>query len=208
MRKYRYTLALALVAVGLAILFSSVRRMEGFPRELTLIFWPAEFAWQFLRNEVGKGTVRTVVSNVAVFSILAGLEGGLVGFLFDSFLHYRRVSLRHHVKYLSYSKDPVDLAFRRRVLEILCKYDPAGLLTVTTDQEVYRPEAELILSNLKHLSSAKGLQNFCRQHIQRHFGRSAARAFDSYEALARDIWSGYKQLRSSPRQVPPTSTGA
>ena len=172
-----------------------------------LVFWPADYLWQYLRIEVGKGAVRTIVSNVAVFAILAGLEGAIVGFLLDLFLRYRRLALRHRVKYLSYSKDHVDLSFRRRVLEILNKYDPASLLTIATDKDVYRPEAELILSNLKHLGSAKGLQNFCRRHFKRHFGRHAVSSFKGLQALSEDIWSGYKQVRSSPRQATPTSHG-
>ena len=207
MRKFRYTETLALVAAGAAVLLQLFKGIDGFPRQVALFFWPADYLWQYLRTEVAKGVIRTVVSNVAVFSILAALEGALLGFLLDSFLRYRRVILRRRVKYLSYSKDRVDLAFRRRVLEIVSKYDPAGLLTITTDGEIYRPEAELILGNLKHLGSAKGLQRFCRRHFKRHFGRRAVSAFDKYEDLSKDIWFGYKQLRSSPRQAPPSTPG-
>lgn len=207
MRKFRCTETFALVAAGLAVLLQIFEQVDDFPRQIGLLFWPADFLWQYLRIEVGKGAIRTVVGNVAVFSILAALEGALLGFLLDLFLRYRRLNLRHRVKYLSYSKNPMDLAFRRRVLEIVSKYDPARLLTMTADEEVYRPEAELILGSLKHLGSAKGLQRFCQKNFKRHFGRRAVSAFDQYKALSKDIWAGYKQVRSAPRQAPPTTHG-
>jgi hypothetical protein len=207
MRKFRCTVTLALVAAGAAVLLSLIRQAEWFPTQVMLIFWPADYLWQYLRTEVAKGTARTVVSNVAVFCILAALEGAIVGFLLDSFLHHRKISLRRRVKYLSYSKNHVDLAFRRRVLDIVIKYDPAGLLAITADKEVYRPETELILSNLNRLGSAKGLQKFCRRNFKRHFGRHAVAVFDKYEVLSKDIWAEYEKSQSLPRQAPPITPG-
>ena len=207
MRKYRYTGSFALIAIVAAVFLYFLKGTEVFPRKILVIFWPAEFVQEQLRTEVGKGNIRNLLGNVSVFSILVGIEGAIVGFLLDSFVYFRRAALRRRVKYLSYSKDPVDLAFRRRVLELISKYDPAALFTITTDEDAYRPEAELILDNLKHMLTAGGLQRFCRRNFRRHFGRRAIKSFDRYDALARDIWSEYKQLRSSPRYAPPTTHG-
>ncbi|NIA07976.1 MAG: hypothetical protein GWP14_10170 [Actinobacteria bacterium] len=207
MRRYRYTLILALVAAVAAILLYVIKDTEGFPQSVMLVFWPADYVWQYLHTGIGKGVARTVIDNVAVFSILAGLEGALLGFLLDSLFAYRDAVLMRRVKFLYHDKDHIDLAFRRRVLEIIRKYDPAGLLTITTDEQVYSPEAELILANLKRLGSAKGLQKFCRQQFKHRYGRTAVSAFDKYEVLAGDIWAGYMQLHSSPRQAPPITPG-
>ena len=207
MRKYRCTITLALAAAIAAILLYFVKDINGFPARIMVIFWPADYVWRYLCIEVGRGYIRTVLGNIGFFSILAGLQGALVGFLLDSFFIYRVSSLVRRIKGMSYSKDPLDSAFRRRVLEILVEYDPAGLLTITTDKQTYKPTSELILKNLKRFDRVKDLRKFCQKQFQRDFGREALRDFDRYEALAADIWTGYKQVRSSPRQVPPSSHG-
>ena len=207
MRRFSWMGTLIIIGTLGAIFLRSLKGPADFPRNLTLIFWPAEFLQFHLQNAVGKGAIKTVVSNVAVFGLLGGIQGGIVGLCLDVFFDRRRAALRRRVTYLSYSKDPVDLAFRRSVLAIICKYDPAGLLTITTDKEVYRPEAELVLANLQHLGSAKGLQKFCQSKFRRHFGRGTVRALSDYKGLAEDIWTAYKKLRSSPRQIPPATMG-
>ena len=207
MRPFGWMGTLIIVGALGSIVFHSLGRIDGFPDELTLVFWPAEFLWLQLQTAVSKGAIKTVVSNIAVLGLLGGVQGGIVGILLDLFFDRRRAAIRRRLTYLSYSKDPVDLAFRRSVLEIICKYDPAGLLTITTDEEVYRPEAELLLANLKHLDSATGLQKFCQRKFRSHFSRDTVRDFKDYKALAEDIWTAYKKLRSSPRQIPPATMG-
>ena len=119
MRKYRYTGSFALIAIVAAVFLYFVKGAEDFPQRILVIFWPAEFIQEYLRTEVGKGNIRNLLGNVVAFSILVGIEGAIVGFLLDSFVYFRRSALRSRVKYLSYSKNPVDLAFRRRVLELI-----------------------------------------------------------------------------------------
>ena len=208
MRKYRSTITLALAAGIASVLLYFMKGVDGFPQQIMLIFWPAQYVLDLLLLEVGKGTAGVIVGNVAVFAILAAIEGALVGFILDSFAAYRVAALTRRVKVMSYSKSPVDIAFRRRVLEVLAEYDPAGLLTITTDKQAYEPAVKMILGNRKRFHSAGGLKRFCRRTFRKLFGRHAVKGFDRYDDLAADIWTGYKQSRSAPRQAPPTSPGA
>ena len=200
------TLAIAGI-IGAIVMNILSQRIRGFPQEAMLVFWPAEYVWGELKTEVGKGLLRTIVSNVAIFGLLGGVEGAIIGILIDLYTNFRQAALKRRVEYLPYSKDPINPAFRRRVLEVLVKYDPANLIESGSDEESYRPEAEIILTKLKNLGSAKNLQKFCQRQFRRHFGRDAVRTFDKYESLADNIWSDYEQLKASPRRPPPTSEG-
>lgn len=207
MRPFGHMGLFVIIFAMAAIVVHFLSGIKGFPDEVMLILWPAEYVWLHLQAEVGSGFIKTILSNVAVFGLLGGVQGGIVGILVDFYKIYRRAALRRRVEYLPYSKDTMDLAFRRRVLEVLVKYDPAGLISSGSTGESYRPEAELILANLKNQDSAKDLQRFCRRHFKRHFSRETAHAFGKYDSLAGDIWTEYQRLRSSPRRLPPTSTG-
>jgi len=207
MRHSRWISTLAIAGIIGAIAMNFLSQLRGFPQEAMLVFWPAEYVWGELQNAVGRGLIKTIVSNVAVFGLLGGVEGAIIGILMDSYTDFRRAALRRRVKYLPYSKDPIDLAFRKRVLEVLVKYDPAHLIESGSEEESYRPEAEIILANLKNLGSTKNLQKFCQRRFQQHFGRDTVRTFDKYESLAGDIWGDYQRLLSAPRRTPPSSEG-
>ena len=70
----------AIGAVALCLLNDNV---TGFPKEALWIFWPAQYVWIQLQHTVGKGAIGKVVSNVAVFGLLGGAEGGIVGVIVD-----------------------------------------------------------------------------------------------------------------------------
>ena len=57
MRNFRSTITLAIGFIILSVIVFFFKRIDGFPRELALVFWPAESLWQLLITEVGKGTV-------------------------------------------------------------------------------------------------------------------------------------------------------
>ena len=206
MRPFGWMGTLVVIGAIGAVALHFLSGVRGFPEEVMLIFWPAEYVWTELQNAVGRGWIRGITSNVAFLGLLGGAEGGIVGVLVDLYFDYRRAVLRQKVKYLPYSKDLMDLAFRRRVQAIMAKYDPADLINSGSEED-YRPETELILSNLKKLGSARELHKFCRRSFQQHFSRDTARSFTEYESLADDIWADYQKLLSSPRRQPPVSTG-
>lgn len=207
MRPFGWMGALVVIgAIGAVVLHLLSGNIRGFPDEVMLIFWPAEYVWTELQNAVGRGWIRKIVSNVAFLGLLGGAEGGILGVFVDLYFESRRAMLRRKVKYLPYSKDTIDLAFRRKVQEIMTKYDPGDLINSGSEED-YRPETELILANLKKLGSARELHKFCRRSFQQHFSRDTARAFGEYKSLANDIWGEYQKLLSSPRRQPPISTG-
>ena len=207
MRRFRCMGTLFLVFGMAAVLLHILSGIRGFPQQIMLVFWPADYVRQQLRQELAQGVIRTVVSNVAVFGLLAGIEGGLLGLILDLYLSHRQEEIKRRVHGLGYARGPTDRAFTRRITEILAKYDPAGLLDSGSAEQGYGPEAKMILASLGKLRNAKALARFCQQRFRQAFGRKMVRAFHKYDSLAGDIWREYQRLLSSPRPRPPTSEG-
>ena len=101
----------------------------------------------------------------------------------------------------------MDRAFHRRVLEILAKHDPAGLIKGGQTKYAYASEAEMILSKLHKLRSARGLEKFCQQRFRQQFGRRATSGFKEYGSLAEDIWLAYSRQISVASGERPVSKG-
>ena len=172
-----------------------------------LVFWPAEYVWTELKNEAAGNILKPLANNVAVFACLASLEGALVGFLLDCFVASRRVSLDEKVRGLRHKKDRMEPGFRRRVLAILGKYDPAGVAKSDSGREVYGPQMDTILVKLRKMRGASDVQKLCRQQFRKDFGWRAVRGFDEYNSMAKEIWNAYRKQRSSGQRTSPVRRG-
>lgn len=206
MTRFRWTTALFLVGGISAILLHFISKVEGFPEEVMYVFLPADYLWNELQNEVRGGVLGKIISNVAVFGILAAAQGALIGLILDLYQSSRRLSLDQRVKHLRRGTDKMDLALRRRVLEILTKYDPAGLIKLGSAQDAYTSQADMILARLNKLRSPQSLRKFCRQQFRRELGRHAGK-FKEYDSLAKEIWTAYRRQLSFARREGPVSKG-
>ena len=128
MKRFQWTTALFLVCGISAVLLHFVRDVQGFPREVMYFFVLADYIWHELQREVSRGIARTIISNVAVFGILAAAQGALIGLILDLYRSSRRASLKERISRLGYNAQKTNLAFKRRVQEIVTRYDPAGLI--------------------------------------------------------------------------------
>ena len=208
MIRFRWMSVLFLVGGISAILLHFINKhVEGFPEEVMLVFLPADYFWHELQGEAGRGMLNKLVGNVAVFGILAGLEGALVGVILDLYSFSRQSALNRRVKYLRGGTDKMDLAFQRRVLEILTRHDPGGLIKRGAAKDSYASEAEMILKRLTKLGSPRGLRKFCRQRFRAKFGWRVAGNFKEYDSLAAQIWSAYGRQQSLDRQELSVSKG-
>ncbi len=207
MRRFRWTTVLFLVGGISAILLHFINKhVEGFPEEVMLVFRPADYLWHELQNEAGRGILRKIIGNIAVFGMLAAAQGALIGLILDLYQSSRRLSLDQRVKHLRRGTDKMDLAFKRRVLEILTKYDPAGLIKLGSAQDAYTSQADMILARLNKLRSPQSLRKFCRQQFRRTLGRHAGK-FKEYDSLAKEIWTAYRRQLSFDRREGPVSKG-
>jgi len=204
MTRLRWTTALFLVGgISAVLLYFINKHVEGFPQEVMLVYFPANYVWDELQKEASGGILGKIISNVAVFGLLAGAEGALLGLLLDLRSAGQRVTLNVRVKRLRRGTNKMDLAFKRRVLEILTKHDPAGLIKAGSDNEAYTGQAEMILRKLAKFRSSRKLREFCRQSFRREFGRRVAGEFKKYNSLAEQIWLAYhRQLSPAGRDAP------
>ncbi len=207
MTRLRWTTVLFLVGGISAILLHFISKVEGFPQEVMYVFLPADYVWDELKKEAGGGILGKIIGNVAVFGLLAGAQGALLGLLLDFRTAGQRATLNLRVKRLRRSTDTMDLAFKRRVLEILTKYDPAGLIKLGSDNDAYTPQADIILRKITKLGSARKLRKFCQQSFHREFGGRVAGKFKKYNSLSEQIWLAYRRQLSPTGQAPPTSEG-
>ena len=206
MARLRWTNTLFLVGSISAILLYFISRIEGFPEKAMLVFFPADYFWRELQSLAGRRIFGKIVSNVAVFGLLAGAEGALIGLMLDFYQASRRLSLDRRVKYLRRSEKKMDLAFKRRVQELLRKHDPAGLVKAGQVEKAYDSEADVILGRLRKLRSVRGLRKFCRRQFRREFGPQAGE-FKEYDSLAKEIWASYLRQRSGASREGPFSKG-
>ncbi len=206
MIRFRWTTVLFLVGGISAILLHFISRVDGFPEEVMYVFLPADYLWNDLQGEVGRGILRKIIGNPAVFGMLAAAQGALIGLILDLYQSSRRLSLDQRVKHLRRGTDKIDLAVRRRVLEILTKYDPAGLIKLGSAQDAYTSQADMILARLNKLRSPQSLRKFCRQQFRRELGRHAGK-FKEYDSLAKEIWTAYQRQLSFDRHDGPVSKG-
>ncbi|MCK4850640.1 MAG: hypothetical protein KAT11_04770, partial [Phycisphaerae bacterium] len=79
MTRLRWTTALFLVGGISAILLHFISKVEGFPKEVMLVFRPADYVRQELQSEVGGGILGKIIGNVAFFGMLAAVQGALIG---------------------------------------------------------------------------------------------------------------------------------
>jgi len=207
MTRLRWTTALFLVGGISAILLYFISEVKGFPQEVMLVFFPANYVWDELQKEASGGILGKIISNVAVFGLLAGAEGALLGLLLDFRTAGQRATLNLRVKRLRRGTDKMDLAFKRRVLEILTKHDPAGLIKAGSDNKAYTPQADMILRRLAKFGSSRKLREFCRQSFRREFGRRIAGKFKKYNSLAEQIWLAYHRQLSPAGHEAPVSKG-
>lgn len=207
MLRARWTVIMLLVGGISAVLLNYFRQIPGFPQDVMLVFWPAEYVWNELKIEAYGNVLRPLAENVAVFAVLASLQGALVGFLLDTFVASRRGSLDARVRGLRHTKDRMDPGFRRRVLAILGKYDPAGLAESEAGRAVYEPQMDTILVRLRKMRGASDVQKFCRQQFRRDFGGRALRGFGEYDSMAKEIWNAYRKQRSAGRGTAPARRG-
>lgn len=206
MVRLKWTNTLFLTGSISAILLYFFSRIDGFPKEVMVVFFPADYFWLELRDAASRGMLRKVISNVAVFGLLAGAEGALIGLMLDFYQASRRLSLNRRVKYLRRSAGKMDLAFKRCVQELLTKHDPAGLVKAGQVEDAYGSEADVILVKLRRLRSGRGLGKFCRQHFRREFG-SQVKKFKEYDCLAKEIWASYLRHRSEAKREGPFTKG-
>ena len=203
MKKYRWTGVLFLIGAISAIILYFMSKLEDFPQQVMLVFWPAQYAWDELRGEFNVRIIRAIVGNVSVFGILAGLEGALAGLILDSYVASRRAALNWRLGRLPPRRAPLDLAMKRRVQEILAKYNPAGLSKEDTSGGGYAAQTKVIMAKLGKLGSPRKLSSFCRQEFPRQLGRKNTKAFKEYGPLAREIWKAYLRGQSEERRTPP-----
>ncbi len=206
MRRFRWTTVLFLVGGISAILLHFISRIEGFPEKVMYVFRPADYLWHELQNEAGRGILRKIIGNIAFFGMLAAAQGALIGLILDLYKASRRLALDQRVKHLRRGTDKIDLALRRRVLEILTKYDPAGLIKLGSAQDAYTSQVDMILARLNKLRSPQSLRKFCRQRFRRELGRHAGK-FKEYDSLAKEIWTAYRRQQSFDRREEPVSKG-
>ncbi len=206
MTRLRWTTALFLVGGISAILLHFISKVEGFPKEVMLVFRPADYVRQELQSEVGGGILGKIIGNVAFFGMLAAVQGALIGLILDLYKSSQRLALDQRVKHLRRGTDKIDLALRRRVLEILTKYDPAGLIKLGSAKDAYTSQADMILARMNKLRSPQSLRKFCRQRFRRELGRQAGK-FKEYDSLAKEIWTAYRQQLSLGKREAPVSKG-
>ncbi|MCK4850391.1 MAG: hypothetical protein KAT11_03515 [Phycisphaerae bacterium] len=206
MTRFRWTTALFLVGGISAILLHFISKVEGFPEEVMYVFLPADYLWRELQNEAGRGILRKIIGNVAFFGMLAAAQGALIGLILDLYKSSQRLALDQRVKHLRRGTDKIDLALRRRVLEILTKYDPAGLIKLGSAKDAYTSQADMILARMNKLRSPQSLRKFCRQRFRRELGRQAGK-FKEYDSLAKEIWTAYRQQLSLGKREAPVSKG-
>ena len=207
MTRLRWTTALFLVGAISAILLFFFSRIEGFPEEVMYIYFPADYFWRELQNEAGKGILGKIIGNVAVFGLLAGAEGALIGLLLDLRTAGGQDILNRRVRHLRRGTEKMDLALQRRVQEILTKHDPAGLIKRGEEKGAYASQTKMILKRLTKLGNARKLRKFCRQQFRRQFGWRATAGFKEYDSLAEQIWLAYSRQQSPDRQELPVSKG-
>ncbi len=207
MRRFRWTTALFIVGGISAILLYLVKEnVKNFPEEVMYIFVLANYIWQELQNEIRGGFLGKLISNVAVFGVLAAAQGALIGLILDLYQSSQRASLNVRVKHLRRDTKTMDLAFRRRVQEILAKYDPASLIKLGSDQDAYTSQATMILAKINKLRSSQSLRKFCRREFRNQLGRQAGK-FKQYDSLAKDIWTAYRQQLALNKQAGPIRQG-
>ncbi len=207
MRRFRWTTALFIVGGISAILLYIVKEnVRSFPEEVMHIFVLANYIWLELQKEAGRGVLRKIISNVAVFGVLAAAQGALIGLILDLYQSSRRATLNMRVKHLRRDTKTMDLAFQRRVQEILSKYDPAGLIKLGSEQDAYTSQATMILAKINKLRSPQSLRKFCRQKFKIQLGRHAGK-FKQYDSLAKDIWTAYRRQLSLDKQDGPLNQG-
>ena len=206
MRHFRWTTVLFMVAGISAILLHFISRTQGFPQEVMYVFIPADYVWKELQNEVGKGILGNIISNVAVFGVLASVQGALIGLILDLYQNSRRVSLGQRVRNLRRDAKTMDLAFKRRVQEILTKYDPASLIKRGSEQDAYTSQTAMILARINKLRNPQSLRKFCQREFRKQLGRHASK-FRGYDSLAEEIWTAYRQQLSLDRHQGPIRQG-
>jgi len=207
MFRYRWTGTLLLVGGISAILLCFISKVHGFPKDAMLVFWPANYVWHELQGEIQHYLLKRLVGNVAVFAVLAAAEGALAGMVLDFLIAARRVSLDLRVRRMRRDAQHRDPACKRRILEILTKYDPAGLAQSNAGQPAYHTQANAIMNNMSKLRGVKEVQRFCRQQLRRQFGSEALGKFDGYDPLATEIWQTYQRQQSTDRRPTPVSKG-
>ncbi len=207
MRRYRWTNLLFIFGgVSSILLYLIQENARSFPEEIMYIFLPADYLWNELQSEISGGFLGKVISNVAVFGILAAAQGALTGLILDLYNSSRSASLDHRVKYLRRSAEKMDIAFKRRVIEILTSYDPANLLKLGAEQDAYTAQADTILNKINHLQNHQSLRKFCKKEFKLQLGRHAGK-FKQYDALAKEIWTTYLRQKSLKRQEGPIGQG-
>lgn len=206
MKRFQWTTALFLVCGISAVLLHFVRDVQGFPREVMYFFVLADYIWHELQREVSRGIARTIISNVAVFGILAAAQGALIGLILDLYRSSRRASLKERISRLGYNAQKTNLAFKRRVQEIVTRYDPAGLIKLGLEQDAYAAQTDMILAKINKLRSPGKLEKFCRRVFGKQLGRSAGK-FKKYDSLANEIWTAYLQQQRPERRDAPVRQG-
>ena len=207
MRRFQWTTVLFLFGgVSAILLFFVDENVRGFPEEVMYIFVLAKYVWQELQYEIRGGLLGKLVSNVAVFGVLAAAQGALVGLILDLYRSSRRVSLDQRVRNLRRSASKMDLAFKRRVQEILVKHDPAGLIKLGADENAYTSQTNMILAKITKLRSPQSLQKFCQRGFSSQLGRQAGK-FKGYDSLAEEIWAAYLRQQSLDRGDGPVRQG-
>ena len=209
MLRLRWTTVLFIVGAISSILLYFACGIRGFPEEVMYIYFPADYFWHELQNEARDGILilRKIISNVAVFGLLAGVQGALIGLIMDLRTAGGKSILDHRVRHLRRGTEKIDVAFQRRVQEILTKHDPGGLIKRGEEKDAYATQTTMILKRITKLGSARSLRKFCHQQFRHQFGFRAAHSFKEYDSLASQIWTAYGRQQSPDRQELPVSKG-
>lgn len=207
MLRPRWTLIFLLIGGISAVFLHYFSQIRGFPDEIRLVLWPADYVWSELKADVQDIPLRPLINNVGFFAFLASIQGALTGFLLDAFVASRRAALNVKVKHLRQHKHRLDPAFRRQVLDILGKYDPAGLVKSGSGRDGYEAQRDSILGRLRKMRSSSAIQKYCRQQFRKEFGWRTVRKFSQYDSLAEDIWQAYQRQHSAERHTAPVRRG-
>lgn len=80
---------------------------------------------------------------------------------------------------------------------LLYRHDPVGI-NFGDNPDEYRPEAESIVARLPHVRSAEDVPALVHEEFVRWFDEDTAGSVTRYEAIARDLWDTWREMRKAP----------